>query len=175
MTNEAEQAEQAEQVRRVLLVINESSPLEELWRALLECSEGMPTEVITVFLSDDRWRRAASLPFTREISRLSGLFADFTHRRAERVDEHAVEHLRTKLGELAADKGLQFVFEILSEHETARVQEVVHVEQDILIAPSVLEDRPVFAELARLIHRIMLVDVEDRVNGNANACRTGRQ
>lgn len=166
---------EVQQVQRVLLVITESSPVEKLWHTLVECIEGTPAEVMTVFVSDDRWRRAASLPFTREISRVSGLFADFTRRRAERIDEEAIERARAKLGELAEDRGLQLAFAMLSEYETARVREVVHVEQDVLIAPSVLEDRPVFAELMRLNRRIMLVDVEERENGKANACATGQQ
>ncbi len=158
-------ANEPRQVKRVLLVITASSPVEKLWRAVVECIEGAPTEVMTVFLSDDRWRRAASLPFTREISRTSGTVADFTHRRAARIDEDAVAAARAKLGELAADLGLQFVFALLPEHEAARVREIVQVEQDFLVAPSVLEGRPFFAELARLNRRILLVDVEDRETG----------
>ena len=37
----------------------------------------------------------------------------------------------------------------------------VRVEQDLLIAPSALEDRPVFIELARLNRKILLVDIEE--------------
>lgn len=168
-------ANEAREVKRVLLVITESSPVEKLWRAVIECIEGVPTEVMTVFVSDDRWRRAASLPFTREISRTSGAIADFTLRRAVRLDEETVADIRAKLGELAADRGLQFVFALLPEHEAARVREIVQVERDVLIAPSVLEGRPFFAELARLNRRILLVDVGDRDNGMTNACRTGQQ
>ena len=159
-----------QQVRRVLLAVTETSPVEKLWQALVDCVAGGHAEVITVFVSDDRWRRAASLPFTREISRLSGVHADFTRRRAEHIDEDAVERARERIGELAASKGLELVFELLPEHETTRVREVVRMEQDVLIAPSVLEGRPVFTELARLNRRIMLIDVEER----ENACRTGR-
>lgn len=146
---------------RILLAVTETSPLPTLWRAVVEHLPDSHVELVTLFISDDRWHRAASLPFTQEISRISRSVANFTPKRAEQVNKDVVERTRRKLQRLADESEIQFAFEVLSEHQAAQVRDLVIVEQDVLIVPSNLRNRPVFAELARLNCRILLVDTED--------------
>jgi len=147
--------------RRILLAVTETSSLPELWRAVTEHLGGARAELVTVFISDDRWRRAASLPFTREVSRVSGSSEDFTTRRAEQIDKDAIASTQRQITQLAAEAELQVAFEILSEHEAAQIHELVNVEEDVLIAPSFFKRRPIYSEITRLRCRILLVDSED--------------
>ena len=70
---------------RVLIAVTEFSPVDKLWRAALDIIAESPGELLAVFVSEDHWHRAASLPFTLEISRLSGAGAKFTQQRAEQA------------------------------------------------------------------------------------------
>jgi hypothetical protein len=160
------QAEQGSK-RRALLVVTETSPLDKLWRALLDDLADAQADVIAVFVSDDRWTRAASLPFTKEISRLSGGSEIFTARRAEQVVGDMVERVQQRIRQLAADRQVRLVFEILHEQEPSRIREFVRIEHDVLIVPSVLRHWPDFADLACPERRVVFVDDEEP------ACPTG--
>lgn len=160
------QAEQGSK-RRALLVVTETSPLDKLWRALLDDLADAQADVIAVFVSDDRWTRAASLPFTKEISRLSGGSEIFTARRAEQVVGDMVERVQQRIRQLAADRQVRLAFEILHEQEPSRIREFVRIEHDVLIVPSVLRHWPDFADLARPERRVVFVDDEEP------ACPTG--
>lgn len=162
------QAEQ-DSKRRVLLVVTETSPVEKLWRALLDDLADAQAEVVAVLVSDDRWIRAASLPFTREISRLSGGSEVFTARRAEQVFGDMVERVQQRIRQLAAERQLQLVFEILNTQEPNRIREFVRIEHDLLVAPSVLQYWPDFADLARPERRVVFVNDEEP------PCPTGPQ
>ena len=153
--------------RRALLVVTETSPVDKLWRALLEDLADAQAEVVAVFVSDDRWSRAASLPFTREISRLSGGSEVFTTRRAEQLVGDTVERVRRRVLQLAEDRQMRLVFEILHVQEPNRIREFVRIEHDLLVAPSMLQSWPDFAELARPERRVLFVDDEEP------ACPTG--
>ena len=155
--------------RRALLVVTETSPVDKLWRDLLEDLADAQAEVVAVFVSDDRWTRAASLPFTREISRLSGGSEVFTTRRAEQVLGDMVERVRQQVRQLAEDRQMRLVFEILRVQEPNRIREFVRIEHDVLVAPSMLRSWPDFADLARPERRVVLVDDEEP------ACPTGPQ
>lgn len=146
--------------RRVLLAITESSPLTELWRVVMEHAAVGRTELITVFVCDDRWHRAASLPFTREVSRVGGGNEKFTPQRAQQIKDDAVGRKQRELEELARAAELSFEFEVVPEHDVARLGEWVSFEQDVLIAPSLLKSRPIYAELTRLKCRILFVEDE---------------
>ncbi len=146
---------------RILLAVTETSPVERLWQSLIDQVADARAEVVTIIVSDDSWRRAASLPFTREISRISGVQAAFTHHRAEQVSADATGRAREQLESLARDSQLELEFEVVSEDEDARVATVVTVERDILIAPSVLEGKPLFTKLARLHRRVVLVEADN--------------
>ena len=62
----------ADEKTRIVIAVTETTRLPVLWKAAARRFGTLPVEVVTLFLEDDRWVRAASLPFTREISRLSG-------------------------------------------------------------------------------------------------------
>ena len=155
--------------RRALLVVTETCPVDKLWRALLEDLADAQAEVVAVFISDDRWTRAASLPFTREISRLSGGSEVFTTRRAEQVLGDMVNRVQQQVRRLAEDRQIQLVFEILHVQESNRIREFVRIEHDVLVAPTMLRSGPDFADLARPERRVVLVDDEEP------ACPTGPQ
>ena len=152
--------------QRVALALTETSPLDKLWQTLVEHLAGASAEVVTIFVSDDRWHRAASLPFTREISRLSGTDRDFTRQRAALLHGDLAGRAREQVSRLAAETKLQISFAILSEHEPPEVRRLISIERDVLIAPSILEHWPVFAELARVNRQVLLVDVEEQEHGN---------
>ena len=148
-------------LRRVMLALNEASSLPTLWRAVTEQLGEGSAELVTVFITDDRWHRAASLPFTREISRFSGLPGDFTRQRADEVNRDVLGRTQRAVAQLAAERQLDFVFEILAEHSADQIHRLVRMEQDLLIAPSLFRGHPIFAELSRLKCRVLLVDTED--------------
>ncbi len=148
-------------VRRVMLALWETSSLQDLWHAALQHISGGPAELVTVFVIDDRWRRAASLPFTREVSRFGGDTRDFTPVRAEQLDKEAVAQAEDRLKELATEASIEFSFTVLGEHEAPKLGEFVTSESDVLIASAVLKRRPIYAEIARLKCRILLVDTPD--------------
>ena len=154
-------ANNSSNVRRVMLAVTESGSLQDLWRVVKEHLVDKQAELVTVYVRDDRWRRAASLPFTREFSRVSGGSKDFTPTRAEQVDKDTVVETETRLKQLAIEEKIQFAFEILAEHEIRRFHEFVTSESDVLIVPAFLKRRPIFSELNRLKCRIVLVDTQD--------------
>lgn len=147
--------------RRIMLAVSEASSLQVLWRTAMEHMSGEGTELITVFVRDDRWRRAASLPFTEEVCRASGGSVNFTLQRADDVDRDAVTSAQGRLQQLATDSRIQSAFEILAEHEATRIHELVRSETDLLIAPSFFKRRPLYSELARLKCQILLVDANE--------------
>ena len=146
--------------RRLLLAITETSSLSTLWRVVTQQAEGEQTELVTVFVCDDRWHRAASLPFTREVSRVGGGSANFTPQRAQQIKDDTVGRKRQELQKLASDAELSLEFEVLPEHDAQRLRDFVTFEQDVLIAPALLKERPIYAEITRLKCRILFVDDE---------------
>ena len=148
---------------RVMLAVTEASSLQDLWCAAMEHMTGERAELITVFVRDDRWRRAASLPFTEEVSRASGGSMKFTPERAEEVDRDVVMRTQGRLQQLATDSQIQSAFEILAEHEAMRLHEFVRSESDLLIAPSYFKRRPFYSELARLKCRILFIDAKNMI------------
>ena len=158
--------------QRVALVVTETSPLDRLWKALVEQLAGENAEVVTIFISDDRWHRAASLPFTREISRLSGAGQDFTRQRAAALHGDLALRTREQISQLASETTLQITFEIISVHDSTEMRQHVCIERDILIAPIALEGWPIFAELARVNRKVLLVDEEDHEHGNEHTDTT---
>ncbi len=146
---------------RILIAVTEFSPVSELWQAAMRLADSSQAEYVALFIDDGRWRRAASLPFTREISRIGGVVADFTAERAEQVKTEAVTRTHRQLEQLASDANLVLAFEVLSESNQAHIQELLEVGQDILIAPSFLTNRPVYTHLARLDCQVLLIEATE--------------
>lgn len=142
--------------RRVIIAVTESSPISELWRAALQAAEEAEAEYVALFLHDERWQRAASLPFTREVSRTGGT-ADFTRQRADQVLASTVDRLRKQMVELASGAGLRLRFEALPESEVSGSRRVVEGEGNVLVVPADLTEHPLVAELKSLNLRIYFV------------------
>lgn len=148
---------QESHTRRVVIAITELVPVHKLWREALQYLQGSQAELLALFLADDQWRRVASLPFTREISRLSGLDADFTAQRATEVHNEGIDRARRQLQKLAAEADRELAFVVLPESDQNRVRDIVTETRTVLIVPSILADRPVLAELEKTGCRIVLL------------------
>ena len=144
---------------RVVIAVTESASLAQLWRTAMEMLRDSHAEVVALFLDDERWHRAASLPFTREISKV-GSVADFTTQRANQVHAETVSDLRQRIEQLAAEADVTIEFRVLAESDHALPDTIVGGGGSILIAPSRLANRPIYAELTRLDLRIELVETE---------------
>ena len=153
-----EKMKKTDDTLRVVIAVTESSPLSALWRAAMNLMGESPAELVALFVDDDRWRRAASLPFTREISRVSGAMADFTVQRAEQLNREAITRTRHRIEQLASKADLALAFEVLPETDQNRIKELVGAGQNVLIAPSFITTRPIYAHLTRLDCRILLVE-----------------
>jgi hypothetical protein len=154
---------------RVLIALTESSPVDELWRAAVARLGAGGADLLALFLAEDHWHRAASLPFTREISRLSGVDADFTVQRAHQVQEDAIERTKQLIGKLAADAKLPLGFEVLPGADRKKLRELASGTSAVVIAPSFIIRLPLFAELENLDCHIELVEVtrKDRADETA--------
>ena len=144
---------------RVLLAITEASPVDALWRAALQRLGKEGTELTAIYVSEDHWQRAASLPFTREISRVSGTYADFNLRRAIQVHEEAIARVRNLVSRLASEAKLKTAFEVLTPTDVLRARQLLQGAGSVLIAPSLLRRRPILAEFEKLGCRIEFVEV----------------
>ncbi len=154
---------------RVVIAVTESSPLAALWHAAMNLLNESPAELVALFIDDDRWRRAASLPFTREISRIGGVVADFTVQRAEQVHKEAIARMQRRIEQLASKADLAFAFEVLPEPDQKRIQEFVGNDQNVLIAPSFLTTRPDYAHLTQLDCRLLLIEGEEEKQQGKNS------
>lgn len=145
---------------RVVIAITELAPVQTVWREALQYLQESHAELLALFLADDHWHRAASLPFTREISRLSGVDVDFTLQRASEVHKEAIDRAHRQLQKLAAEANRKFAFEVLPENDQDRVRDIVAKTetQTILIVPATLANRPLIAELAKSGCRIVLIN-----------------
>lgn len=143
---------------RVFLAVTERSPLADLWKVAEEQMKGTGAQLVTLFVDDARWRRAASLPFTQEVSRVSGSRREFTAQRAAQIGEHVADRLRRQVRELAAGAELQIKFEVVTEHEVAWLSNIGGGEQDVFIVPSHLKQGPMITELSQLSCRVLFVD-----------------
>ena len=151
---------------RIVIAVTELTPVRQLWREALQRLRESRAELFALFVADDRWHRAASLPFTREISRVSGMDVDFTLRRASQVHEEAINRTRYQMQELASEANLVLKFEVLPESDQQRIRELVAGPQNILIAPSFISRRPLFAELQKLGCRIVLIEAREDADEN---------
>jgi len=146
---------------RVVIAVTEASPLSALWRAAMDLLSESPAELLALFVDDERWHRAASLPFTREISRIGGTAADFTVQRAEQVNKEAATRTQRRIEQLASKADLALAFEVLPESDQERIQELVGPGQNVLIAPSFITRRAIYAHLTRLDCRILLIEAAE--------------
>jgi len=158
---------------RVLIALTESSPVDELWQVAVTRIGNSGADLMALFFAEDHWHRAASLPFTREISRFSGVDADFTLQRARQLQEDAIDRTRQLIGKLAADAKLSLGFEVLPGFDREKLRQLAAGASDVIIAPSFIIRLPLFAELQNLNCRIELVDVSNRGIADKGRGRVG--
>ena len=91
---------------------------------------------------------------------------EFTLQRASQVHEDAVNRARDLVNKLASDARLTPGFEVLKGSDLTRARELLEGAGNVLIAPSLIRRRPIFAELEKLGCHIELVE-EDVDVGNA--------
>ncbi len=144
---------------RVILAITETAPIDVLWQVVSKWASSPATEVVAVFVAEDHWHRAASLPFTREIARVGGSTTDFSPQRAEHVHRTAIARARKLIEKLASSTNRTVDFRVLSADQDDAVYDLVDERTEVIIAPSLIKRQPVYAELTRLKCRIELVEV----------------
>jgi hypothetical protein len=141
--------------------VTETTPVARLWEKALRLLRESPADLAALYVQDDRWHRVASLPFTREILRSGGVAVEFTQQRAEQVSRERAAHVQELVQKLAAEANLKAAFEILSESDAERLREFIGNHENILVAPSFISTRPIFAVLSEMNCRIELVDAEE--------------
>ena len=146
---------------RVVIAVTETTPIARLWETALRLLRDTPAELAALYVQDDRWYRVASLPFTREVLRSGGVAVEFTEQRAEQVSRERAAHVQELVQKLAADANLKAAFEILSESDAERLREFIGNHENILVVPSFISTRPIFAVLSEMNCRIELVDAEE--------------
>ena len=152
---------------RVVIAVTETAPVARLWETALRLLRDSPAEVAALYVQDDRWHRVASLPFTREILRSGGVAVEFTRQRAEQVSRERAARVREAIRKLAAEAHVESAFEILDESDVLRLREFIGSRENILVAPSFISTRPIYAMLSELNCRIELVEAEEEEQGPA--------
>ena len=146
---------------RIVIAVTETTPVALLWEAALRLLRESRAELAALYVRDDRWHRVASLPFTREILRSGGVAVEFTRQRAEQVSRERAARVREAIRKLAAEAQLEPVFESLDESDTLRLREFIGSRENILVVPSFISTRPIFALLSELNCRIELVEAKE--------------
>ena len=151
----------AEVKLRVVIAVTETTPVAALWERALRLLQESPADLAALYVQDDRWHRVASLPFTREILRSGGVPVDFTAQRAEQVGRERAARVREAIRKMAAEANLKPVFEVLEESDAERLRQFIGGHESILVVPSFISSRPIFAVLSGLNCRIELVEAEE--------------
>ncbi len=146
---------------RIVIAMTETTPVARLWETALRLLRDTPAELTALYVQDDRWRRAASLPFTREILRSGGVAVEFTQQRAEQIGRERAARVQELVRKLAAESNLKPAFEVLSESDAERLRDFIGTYENILVAPSFISTRPIFAMLSEMNCRIELVEAEE--------------
>ena len=146
---------------RVVIAVTETSPVARLWEAALRLLRESPADLVALYVEDDRWHRVASLPFTREILRSGGIPVEFTRQRAEQISRERAAHVHELIQKLAAESKLEAAFEVLRETDTSRLRDFIGSRENILIAPSFMSTRPIYATLTEMNCRIELVEAAE--------------
>jgi len=145
---------------RVVIAVTETSLVPPLWEVAMQLLRESPGELVTLFVEEDHWHRAASLPFTREIPRVGGESADFTRQRAEQLHKEAITRARQRIQQLADEADISPEFTVMPESDASRIQDMVAA-SNVLVIPSIISDRPIFAQLSKLDCRILIVEADE--------------
>lgn len=145
-------------IRRIVIAITESSPVAELWEAALRTASEAPADLVAVYIHDERWRRAASLPFTREVRSVGGTSQDFTLQRAAELLEESVADLRARIEQLAEKAGYDVAFQVMPESDETQARTLFQAGASVVVSTSALAEHPVMAELQRLQLKLLIVE-----------------
>jgi len=143
---------------RVVIAVTESCSLSTLWRAAVDLASESSAEFIALYVHDDRWRRAASLPFTREVSRASGSAADFTVQRAEELTKEVIARTQDRINSLAIESDQALAFEALPESDRNGILDLIGTDPAVLVVPAAITTQPIYRHLRRLNCRIVLIE-----------------
>lgn len=144
-------------IHRIVIALTETSPVPLLWRAALALRGETPADLFTLFVQDERWIRAASLPFTREFPRSGALPVDFTHQRAREVGRDTAKRAKQLIEQLADKAKTKVMFETLLEPDRGRLVELIGESRSILIAHNAITALPIYVHLVELGCRIELI------------------
>lgn len=144
--------------RRILVAVTEASPVERLWEVAIDMLREGDAEVTVLLLRDDRWQRAASLPFTREISRVGGFTSDFTRERAETLAEQAISRLRSLTQSLASRTNIRCSYHVIADSPLAELKQLIDGRRSTLVAPPLIARLPLYEEVLSLNCEIVFVD-----------------
>lgn len=147
--------------RRLLIALTEDAPVARLWQVMLEHLRDDPTDVCALFVFDERWHRAASLPGTLEISRVSGSALEFTRERADQLCRAAADRARRDVERMAAESRLRLTFDVLSEISPEKLREFLAGEPKVVIASSHLKLLSAYSILENMQCHVILVDEQD--------------
>lgn len=150
-----------EQRKRIVIAVMEPSEVRGLWQAAMQRWREHSSELMALYLNDDRWIRAASLPFTREISRIGGTAVDFTTARAERLSRDAIVSVERSISELAREASLPVPFRVLSDAESGQIIDIVGEGSTLVIASARLANQPLYSRIAKTDWRIELVEIPE--------------
>lgn len=158
----------SDRARRVLVAVTEASPVEELWKAAISLAREADAEIAVLIVRDDRWQRAASLPFTREISRVGGIRSNFTRERAESLAEEATTRLQSLARSLASQGNVRCSYHVIAEASQEELKRLVIGTQSTLVASSAIAGMPLYEKVRRLDCEVVLVghgNDDDRTAG----------
>ncbi len=146
------------EARRILVVVTDTSTLVEQLHAAKRHATAAPARIVAVFVRDDRLHRAASLSFTREITRVGGTVVDFTMQRAQQLSEESLGRAQRRLRELARQADLQL------EEQRLKVRELLEqaTRDAVLIASTSALEWPGLEELLDLDLEVKLVGPDPR-------------
>ncbi len=146
---------------RIVIAVTDSCPVSALWKAATQSITDAEAEVLVLLIADERWHRAASLPFTCEVSRLGGGAVNFSRRRAAQVASEAVGQARRRVERLAAESNLALTFEVWPEAESPNLQSLTGGDASVLFASAFLTQQTVYASLEALNWPIELIDAQE--------------
>jgi hypothetical protein len=148
----------SDDIRRIVIAMTESSPVQPLLETALQAASDEPADLVAVFLYDERWERAASLPFTREVKLVGGESEDFTLKRAAQLLEESVSDMRTRIEQLAKKAGRDVDFQVLPESDDTQVRTLFQAGASVVISTSALAEHPVMTELRRLDLKLLVIE-----------------
>ena len=143
--------------RRIVIALTETSPVPRLWHAAMAHRAESPADLLTLFLQDERWLRAASLPFTREFPRSGARPTEFTHQRAREVSQETARQAKRLIEQLADKAKTQVMFETVLEPDRGRLIELIGEYQSILIAHDAITALPIYVHFVELGCHIELI------------------